>query len=100
MDTQYFGAKPKYLLEITAGDLDMYDYDFTVRLQRGPNAYQVQKNEMIEEGGKYYFILDTTRLGVGVVTLMIFADIPDNDVDGGVRPEIFVIDKFLMILPL
>lgn len=99
-DRQYFGATPKYHLEIDAGSLTMADYDFIVRLQRGPNAYEVTKNEMIEDRGEYYFILDTTRLGVGFVNLIVVADIPDTDVDGGIRTEIVVLDKFLEVLPL
>lgn len=99
-DRQYFGATPKYHLEIEAGTLTMADYDFNVRLQRGPNAYEVNKNEMIEDQGDYYFILDTTRLGVGPVKVIVTADIPDNDVDGGIRTEIVVINNSIEILPL
>lgn len=99
-DKQYYGATPKYHLEIEAGTLEMADYNFTVRLQRGPNAYEVKKNEMIEDQGDYYFILDTTRLGVGFVQVIVTADIPDTDVVGGYRTEIVVIDNSIEILPL
>lgn len=99
-DIQYFGAKPKYHLTIEAGGLDMYDFDFTVRLQRGPNSYEVRKNEMIVDNEDFYFIADTTRLGIGNVQLVVVAEIPDTDVQGGVRPEIYVDDNFMEIRPL
>ena len=99
-DRQYFGATPKYHLSIEAGVLDMVDYDFKVRLQRGPNAYEVSKREMIVDNDDYYFIADTKRLGVGNVRLVVVAEIPDTDVDGGLRTEIVVIDKFMEVLPL
>lgn len=99
-DRQYFGATPKYILEIDAGPLAMSDYDFFIRLQRGPNSYEVRKNEMIVNNGDYYFIADTTRLGVGLVCLIAVASIPDTDIDGGFRTEVAVIEKFLEILPL
>lgn len=99
-DRQYFGATPKYHLTIEAGALAMADYDFRVRLQRGPNAYEVAKNEMIVDNDDYYFIVDTTRLGLGGVRLVVVAEIPDTDVDGGVRTEIYVDDRFLEICAL
>jgi hypothetical protein len=99
-DRQYFGATPKYILEIDAGPLAMSDYDFFIRLQRGPNSYEVRKDEMIVADGDYYFIVDTARLGVGLVCLIAVTSIPDTDVDGGFRTEVDVIETFLEILPL
>ena len=99
-DRQYFGATPKYHLEIEAGTLTMADYDFSVRIQRGNNAYVLNKSELIEDQGEYYFIADTTRLGCGTANLIVTADIPDTDVDGGIRTEIVVLERFLEILPL
>lgn len=96
----YFGQTPKYLLEITAGDLDMYDFDFTVRLQRGPNSVVIPKSQMIVDNEDWYLTFDTKVLGVGTVRAIIFAYIPDTDFPGGTRTEIFIIEHFAEILAL
>lgn len=96
----YFGQTPKYLLEITAGDLDMYDYDFTVRLQRGPNSVVIPKSKMIADNEDWYLCFDTKELGVGTVRAIIIAYIPDTDFPGGTRTEIFTIEHFAEILAL
>ena len=44
--------------------------------------------------------MDTTQLGVGEVRAIIVADIPDTDYEGGIRPEIIVIEDFERIYPL
>lgn len=96
----YFGQTPKYLLEITAGDLDMQDYDFTVRLQRGTNAIVIPKSQMIVDNGAFYIAFDTKELGVGTVRAIVIAEIPDTDYPSGVRTEIDVIEHFTEILAL
>lgn len=96
----YFGQTPKYSLEITAGTLEMADYDFSVRLQRGPNSLVIPKSKMIEDNGDYYFTFDTTQLGVGTVRAIVYAEIPDTDFDGGLRTEITVVEHFAEILAL
>ena len=96
----YFGQTPKYHLEITAGNLDMADYDFAVRLQRGNNSVVIPKSKMVVNDGEFFFGFDTTELGVGVVQIAIIANIPDNDFDGGIRTEITVDEQFANILPL
>ena len=96
----YFGQTPKYHLEITAGDLDMLDYDFTVRLQRGPNAVVIPKSRMIVDNDDYYIAFDTKDLGVGTVRAIVIAEIPDTDYPSGTRTEIAVIEHFAEILAL
>ena len=78
----------------------MDDYDFTVRLQRGPNSVVIAKSEMIVDNGDYYLGFDTTQLGVGTVRAIVIAEIPDNDFPGGKRTEITVIEHFAEILAL
>ena len=96
----YFGQTPKYHLEITAGDLEMQDYDFTVRLQRGSNSIVIPKSMMIQDNGDWYLTFDTKELGVGTVRAIVIAEIPDTDYPSGVRTEIDVIEHFAEILAL
>ena len=96
----YFGSKPKYQVDIDAG-VSLDDFDFEVRFQRGPNYTVTPKEQMITDGeGNYYVVMDTTKLGVGPVRAIFIADVPDNDYEDGVRPEIIVIENFERILPL
>ena len=99
-DPLYFGQTPKYHLDITAGDFEMYDYDFTVRLQRGPNSIVIPKSQMIVDNEDYYIGFDTKRLGVGTVRAIVIAEIPDTDFQGGKRTEITVIEDFAEIYAL
>ena len=96
----YFGETPKYLLEIEAGGLDMEDYDFSVRLQRGSNSIVIPKSQMIVDNDEWYLTFDTKALGVGTVRAIVIAEIPDTDYQGGVRTEITVIEHFAEILAL
>lgn len=96
----YFGQTPKYLLEIEAGGLDMEDFDFLVRLQRGSNSVIIPKSQMIVDNEDWYLTFDTKALGVGTVRAIVIADIPDTDYQGGVRTEITVIEHFAEILAL
>lgn len=96
----YFGQTPKYLLEIEAGGLDMEDFDFLVRLQRGSNSVIIPKSQMIVDNEDWYLTFDTKSLGVGTVRAIVIANIPDTDYQGGVRTEITVIEHFAEILAL
>jgi len=97
----YFGSTPKYLFELTVDDLSMADFDFQVRLQRGPNAVVIEKDEMIVDGeGNYFITFDTKALGIGPVRAIIIASIPDTDYPDGVRTEVDVIENFTEILEL
>lgn len=96
----YFGQTPKYHLEIEASGLDMGDYDFSVRLQRGSNSITIPKSQMIVDDGDYYIAFDTKVLGVGTVRAIVIAEIPDTDYQEGVRTEITIIEHFAEILAL
>lgn len=96
----YFGETPKYLLEIEADGLDMADFDFSVRLQRGSNAVTIPKSQMIVDNGDYYIAFDTKVLGVGTVRAIVIAEIPDTDFPSGTRTSIFIIEHFTEILAL
>lgn len=96
----YFGETPKYLLEIEASGLDMEDYDFSVRLQRGSNSIVIPKSQMIVDNDDWYLTFDTKALGVGTVRAIVIAEIPDTDYQGGTRTEITVIEHFAEILAL
>ena len=96
----YYGETPKYLLEIEASGLDMEDYDFSVRLQRGSNSIVIPKSQMIVDNGDYYIAFDTRALGVGTVRAIVIAEIPDTDFPSGTRTSIFIIEHFTEILAL
>ena len=93
----YYGTTPKYRLDINAG-MPMSDFDFDVKLINGSNHITIEKSDMpVDSDGYYYLCFDTTDLGIGRVKAVITAYIDDQDYDGGVRREVFVINNLLYI---
>ena len=93
----FYGETPKYRLDIQA-DSPMSDFDFEVNLTCGDKTLVVKKKDMrATEDGGYILCLDTQLLGAGVVKAVVCAYFPDNDFPDGVRKEIHVIAKPIVI---
>lgn len=99
-DDVFYGSTPKYKLSIDAG-IPMSDFDFEVRLTRADRTLVVKKNDLrVTEEGDYLLCLDTTLLGAGEVKGVVTAYIPDRDFPDGIRKEVRIIDKPIVIKPV
>lgn len=93
----FYGSTPKYKLDIQA-DLPMSDFDFDLKLTCGEKSLIVRKNDLLlTKDGDYLLCLDTKLLGAGVVRGVVTAYIPDSDFPDGIRREIGIIDKPIVI---
>lgn len=98
-DRLYYGTKPKYVLEITGDGFDMGRDDFELVLKGVSGSVKIAKKDTFTgEDGKRYFVFDSKRLGVGKVKAVVTAFVPDTDIPGGIRDEVYVIDWFANIL--
>lgn len=94
----YLGTKLKYLLDIEGDGFDMDTEDFEVSFIGGTGDIDISKEQMVTDGkGKYYVLVDTNLLGVGVVKAIITAHIHDVDFPGEVRDEVYVIGKLTTV---
>ena len=95
----YYGSTPKYRLDIEA-ELPMSDFDFEADLICGERHITIEKGSMPKDSsGNYYVCFDTKNLGIGPVKAVITAKIPDEAFrdKGGIRKEIYVIDRLTVI---
>ena len=102
-DEAFLGTEKKYLITIESSGFSMETDDFEVVLKRGANTLTIKKADMIvepytvTEGGEevtkyhYYIVFDTAVLGPGVVSMTVYAYVPDTDYPDGLRTEV---DKF------
>ena len=80
------GETAKFQVQII--NFDMEANEFRVELIFGYRRKKVtiEKNQMLENGGTYYFTVDTTNM-VGRVTARCVWFVPDGDLSGGLREK-------------
>lgn len=99
MAKSYIGSEKKERIEIIGEGFSMVTDDFDIILRRGKVEKVFHKSDIIhktyvEDGEeKHEFILcyDTQDFGVGPLTCIVKAYVPDTDFPDGIRTEI---DKF------
>lgn len=97
-DKIYEGTELKYLLKIEGEGFDMDAEDFDVTFVGEKGTVKVRKAEMVNDGdGKYYVLVNTARLGAGVLKAIVTAHIGDSDFPDGIRDEVYVIPRLDVI---
>lgn len=107
----WLGTVLKYKVEITAEGFSMDEDDFEIEIRRGKESVVLHKEDLLihevePEGSgsgsgsgepelEYYMLVDTEALGAGKYEVITRAYVPDDDIEGGVRPEI---DKQTLII--
>lgn len=74
--------------QVQIANFDMEANDFRVELIFGYRRKKatIEKSQMLENGGTYYFTFDTDGM-VGRVTARCVWFVPDGDLDGGLREK-------------
>lgn len=97
-DRIYYGATPKYAIEIVGDGFNMETDDFEIVLKGSRGEVTIKKKDTFQDDdGKFYFFFDTEELGVGRVKAVVTANVPDDDIPKGTRREVYVIDWFAHI---
>lgn len=100
-DRIYFGSTPKFVLEIVGDGFDMARDDFDLVLKGSAGSLRIAKKDMfVGSDGMFYFSFDTRKIGTGKVKAVVTARVPDRDVPGGARTEVYVIEWFANVFPV
>lgn len=86
----FVGTDLKFKLGISCTGFSMADDDFSVTLVQGNVSIVVTKDEMVEDAGDYYLLVDTTQFKPGELKMIVTAYVPDDDFPGGTRREVNV----------
>lgn len=90
IDCGIVGTGLKYSLLIVADGFDMERDDFKVVLTCGGKSLEIPKEEMLYgDDDTWYIGVDTSALCAGIVTMTVYAYVPDDAFKGGVRTEIY-----------
>ena len=93
MEKVFIGTELKFKLEIEAKGFDMTSGNFKVDLVCGKNVITKTKDSIATDGeGNYYVCFDTADLGVGKVTAIVTAYVPDADFPDGLRTSVQKLD--------
>ena len=85
----WVGTGLKFAVNITAEGFSMEEDDFKVEFRCGRKKLELSKEDMsIGEDGAFIANVDTSLLGVGTLSVITTAYVPDEDWDGGLRTEI------------
>lgn len=91
-DRYYVGTDLKFLLEIKAPGFSMTDDEYEITLKSESNTVTIPKSEMVEGEDGFFLLVDTTKLGEGLVKMVVTAKVVDDDFPKGFRREVMVQD--------
>ena len=92
-DSYYVGTDLKYLISIEASGFSMDDDDYTIVLRCNGREVTVTKDNIVDgEGGTHYLCVDTTQFGSGMLKMIVYAEVPDDDFADESRTEVAVFD--------
>lgn len=89
--TSIIGTEEKFSVRVEPlDDVHVKDYDFNVKVYSNKQANVIiPKKDVIFEGDDSFLItVDTSIIGLGVITIEVIAHIPDADFDDNTRTEI------------
>ena len=88
----YVGTDLKFAIDITAEGFDMFNDNYSIELVCGNKRVEVPKSSIVDGGGNYYLLVDTTQFPPGTLRMIVYADVPDADFSTGVRREVEAVD--------
>ena len=87
--TIYADTELKFTLDIQSEGFDMATDDFKVIIKNTKSSIEIPKSEMIlTDDDEYIFTVDTGVMGTGEYWVIIYAYVPDEDFDDGIRTEV------------
>lgn len=90
VDMIYSGTDLKFAVNIESPGFSMDDDDFTVDLVNGRRKLTLEKSDMVNgEDGNWYLCFDSSELGTGDIYIIVYAHVPDDDFDDGIRTEVY-----------
>ena len=99
-DDIYIGTDLKFLLKIEAEDFSMVEDDFHVKVVNSSTKkfIVINKEDMpVDEEDNYYLCFSTESLGKGFISVFVYASVPDEDFDTGIRREIYKLENVIRL---
>lgn len=92
-DKIFIGTELKFKVDIEAEGFSMDNDDFNIVIQRRNVKKTFNKEDLVNDGeGNYYVCFDTAEFGVGTISAIVTAYVPDTDFPDGLRTEVYAMD--------
>lgn len=91
MVTSIIGTEEKFSVHVEPLDgIHVRNYDFSVKVYSNKQANVIIPKEdvIFESDDSFLITVDTSIIGLGVITIEVIAHIPDADFDDNTRTEI------------
>ena len=76
----------------------MDDVSFTAVFFCFQQKLEISKEEMIRvDENNYIAVIDSTKIGRGIIKMKLTVEIPDSDIPGGLRKEVYTHDTGIRI---
>lgn len=89
--TSIIGTEEKFSVRVEPlDDIHVRNYDFSVKVYSNKQANVIIPKEdvIFESDDSFLITVDTSIIGLGVITIEVIAHIPDADFDDNTRTEI------------
>ena len=95
----FIGTELKLNVNINPfGTVTMDDYDFIVEISTQRTSCEFKKSQLLrQDENNYVVLLDSKKLGLGVLKCKVTAYVPDTDFPDGIRTEVLSIDTGIII---
>jgi hypothetical protein len=93
MDSYYVGTDLKFLISIEAQgfSMDLDDYKIVLRCKNVQKT--VTKNDIVvDDQNNHYLCVDSTQFGPGMLQMVVYAYVPDEDFPDNDRAEVAVLN--------
>lgn len=85
----YKGTDLKFAINIDSPGFNMDDDDFTIELINGRRKVIIDKDNMVHGDDGWYLCFDSSEMGSGDITIVVYAHVPDDDFEDGIRTEVY-----------
>lgn len=86
----YEGTDLKFAINIECEGFSMRSNDFHIVLSNGCKSITILKEDMVrDENNVWYLCFNSRKLGAGTVTMVVYANVPDDDFEDGERTEVY-----------
>lgn len=86
----YIGTDLKFKFTITAQGFNQATDEYKIDPYCGNAHIVVTQDDIIEDGGEFFLLVDTSKLKPGPLKMVLTAFVPDDDFPSGVRKEVAV----------
>lgn len=88
-NSYYIGTDLKFLISIEAEGFSMDEDDYTIVLKCNGRQVTVGKDAIVEGSqGEHFLLVDSSQFGSGLLTMTVYADVPDEDFPDNSRTEV------------